>query len=278
MLRQLIEDRFGLPAADPAQLPQACTTTLANILNRRSHRRFKSEPVPEALLQTLFAVAFSAPSKSDLQQACVVRVSDHDKRQRIADAGAGRVRWIAAAPEFMVWCGDARRLPRISEWRDKPFANDHLDAFMNAAVDVGIAMQTFIIAAEAAGLGCCPVSEVRDHIELLSTELNLPKRVFPVAGLCVGWPANEGQVSMRLPLSLSVHNNSYDDSDLIEQVQAYDRRREQREPTPRDKQRLVEQYGVSDDYGWAENRARQYSVPLRDDFGRYIRAQGFNLD
>jgi nitroreductase/FMN reductase [NAD(P)H] len=63
------------------------------------------------------------------------------------------------------------------------FANDHLDAFMNAAVDAGFCMQTFIIAAESFGLGCCPVSEIRDHIQLLSDELELPQHVFSVAGL-----------------------------------------------------------------------------------------------
>ena len=63
---------------------------------------------------------------------------------------------VADAPVFMVWCGDNRRIRRLCEWREHAFANDHLDAFMNAAVDAAIAMQTFIIAAESVGLGCCP--------------------------------------------------------------------------------------------------------------------------
>ena len=57
---------------------------------------------------------------------------------------------------------------------------------MNAAVDAGIAMQTFILAAESYGLGCCPLSELRNHVDLLSDELALPRHVFPVAGLAVG--------------------------------------------------------------------------------------------
>ncbi len=40
---------------------------------------------------------------------------------------------------------------------------------------------------------------------------------------------------------------------------------------------MVEQFGVSTDYGWSENRTRQYNVPARTDFGRYIRDQGFDL-
>ena len=277
-LNRLIEQRFGLAPQADADTAVERPHTPAGILNRRSCRQYLPQPVDPALLDTLFAVAFSAPSKSDLQQGCVVRVDDRGKQRRIA-AASPKLAWVAAAPVFMVWCGDGRRIRRLAEYRGHAFANDHLDAFMNAAVDAGIVMQTFIIAAESQGLGCCPVSEVRDHIELLSAELELPRWVFPVAGLCLGWPAKDvpDALSMRLPLSVSVHRDRYDDSGLLDQVAAYDRRREQREQTAPERQRLVERYGVSDDYGWSENRTRQYAQPMRTDFGRYIRNQGFDL-
>lgn len=148
---------------------------------------------------------------------------------------------------------------------------------MNAAVDAGICMQTFIVAAESVGLGCCPVSEVRDHIQLLSDELELPQHVFPVAGLCVGWPLSQPNISMRLPMTTTVKIDTYDDDNLIEDVSAYDIRREKIDQTRPEQQRHVEEFGVSSDYGWSENRTRQYSHPARDDFGRYIRNQGFDL-
>lgn len=273
-LRDLLTQRYGESDGQPCDVE--LNDTLRHILTRASVRSFRDDPVPPALLRALFAAAFSAPSKSDLQQACVVHVSDPDKQARIA-ALHDRVGWLARAPVFMVWCGDSRRIRRLCEWREHPFANDHLDAFMNAAVDAGIAMQTFIVAAESVGLGCCPVSEVRNRIAELSTILALPRWVFPVAGLCVGWPEQSPAVSMRLPLQLSVHENHYDDSGLLDDVAAYDVRRERRAPTPPQAQRLVERYGVSENYGWSENRTRQYSVPARDDFGAYVRKQGFDL-
>src|SRR3546814_20352903 len=76
--------------------------------------------------------------------------------------------------------------------RGKPFANDHLDSFLNAWADCALAMQTFILSAEAAGLGCCAISAVRNHAQALADLLELPEWVFPVAGLCLGWPAREG--------------------------------------------------------------------------------------
>jgi len=274
-VNRLIENRFGLACETGKSVDD--NGTLGGILSRRSCRNFTGDEIPPDLLATLFAAAFSAPSKSDLQQACVIHVKDRDRQRRIA-AMKDSTRWAADAPVLLVWCGDSRRIRRLAEWRGHAFANDHLDAFMNAAVDAGICLQTFIIAAESVGLGCCPLSEIRDHVGMLSDELELPRHVFPVAGLAVGWPQGEGRLSMRLPPAVTVHEDRYDDSGLIDAVAAYDRRREAREPTPPQCQRLVDEFGVAADYGWSENRTRQYSRPARADFGRYLRRQGFNLD
>ena len=247
------------------------------MLDHRSCRRFDTEPVPEALLNAVLAAAFAAPSKSDLQQRCVIRVRDRQKLGRISRY-SDSIQWIADAPVFLVWCGDNRRIRRLAEWRGNPYANDHLDAFMNAAVDAGIALQAFITAAESVGLGCCPVSEVRNRVFDLSEELALPPHVFPVAGMALGWPAETPVISMRLPPAMTVHEDRYDDSSLEEQVADYDSRREAVDRTPEDQQLMVDTFGVSETYGWSERRTRQYSVPARADFGTYVRQQGFCLD
>ena len=83
---------------------------------------------------------------------------------------------------------------------------------------------------------------------------------------------------MRLPMTVTVHENRYHDAGMIEEVSAYDHRREQSEPTPPENQRGIEEFGIAADYGWSENRTRQYSKPARADFGAYIRKQGFNLE
>lgn len=273
-INELIEARFGMCAQTGDEVP--ANKTLSDILARRSHRRFDTRAVPEEMLQTLFATAFSAPTKSDLQQASVIRVGDIAMQQRIASLTPA-THWVGDAPVFLVWCGDNRRIRRLCDRRGHAFANDHLDAFMNAAVDAAIVMQTFIIAAESVGLGCCPVSQIRDRVEDVSRELCLPRWVFPVAGLCVGWPAGEGRLSVRLPQSVTVHRDRYQDDELFEQVADYDRRRARREPVPVEEQRNVARFGASTDYGWSEDRTRQYAVPARADFGRYIRRQGFGL-
>lgn len=274
-LRDLIEDRFGPSGGHGAGMP--AEGELARILARRTHRRYADRPVEDELLQVLLACAFSASAKSDLQQASVCVIRDPAKRKAVADL-IPRMPWIGAAPVFMIWLGDNRRIHRICEMRGKPFANDHLDSFLNAAADTALAMQTFVLAAEAAGLGCCPISVVRDHAARIGELLELPKWVFPFAGLCVGWPAREGFISARLPLSATVHWDRYDDSNLPADIDSYDRRRDARFSIPESDYKYVGEYGKPAFYGWSEDKARQVSHTERANLGPFVRGQGFKLD
>ena len=270
----LIQERFGLPSRVGHDMP--AEGTVAQILSHRTHRRYKPDPVPDDVLEIVLAAALSAPSKSDLQQVAIVLVK-HRAKQATIGGWIPDMPWIATAPLFMVFCGDNRRMRRVAELRGRPFPNDTLDMFMNAAVDAGLVLQGFITAAAALGLGCCPISVVRNHVEKLAELLALPVGVFPVAGLCVGYPSQTGWSSMRLPPTLTVHTDCYDDHDLPAQLEAYDRRREARHATPRESQRYVDRFGYTEPYGWSEDKARQYSVPERHNFGPFVRRQGFAL-
>jgi nitroreductase/FMN reductase [NAD(P)H] len=267
-----LSERFGAALSFDPALPGL--DELARMAGHRSHRKFTRQAVAPALLELLFACALSAPSKSDLQQADIVHVADRARIKTIAE-GIPDMPWIADAPVFLVFCGNNRRIRQIGEWRGKPFVNDHLDHFMNAAVDAGIVMMNFIRAAEAVGLGACPISAVRNRSAEVSRLLGLPDQVFPVAGLCVGYPAEEGRITPRLSLDVTVHTDRYDETSVKDKIDAYDRRRDARLPYRR--QRNPDRFGKTDFYGWSEDKARQYAVPERADFGAFIRSKGFSL-
>ena len=248
---------------------------LAEMATRRVIRRYTDQPVDPALLETLCAVALSAPSKSDLQQADIVIVSDKGQREKL-EALLPDNPWVKAAPVFLVFCGNNRRHRLLFEWRNRPFVNDYLDPFFNASVDAGIVLATFIAAADRVGLGTCPISAIRNHAQQVSDILSLPAHVFPVAALGAGWPSFAGVMSPRLGLDVTIHHDRYDESGLKEKIAAYDKRREGVQPYRT--QRYTEKFGQSADYGWSEDKARQYSVPERADFGAFVRRKGFKLD
>ena len=272
-LKSVLKARFGsAPALSEA--PRG-VEILAEMANRRVVRRYSDKPLDTALLDTLCAVALSAPSKSDLQQADIVIVTDGEQREKL-QALIPENPWAAAGPALLVFCGNNRRHRLLFDWRGRPFVNDHLDPFFNAAVDAGIVLATFIAAADRVGLGTCPISQIRNQAARVSEVLGLPQHVFPVAGLGVGWPSFEGVMSPRLGLDVSIHRDRYDETGLQEKIEAYDRRRNETQPYKN--QRFVEKFGAAPAYGWSEDKARQYSVPERADFGAFVRAKGFNLD
>ena len=272
-IQAALSTRFGAQLDVDAGLPGL--DELARIAAHRVHRRYQPREVAPELLRLLCACALSAPSKSDLQQADILIVRD---RAKIKSIGAllPEMPWVCDAPVFLVFLANGSRLPQISQLRGKPFPNDHLDLMFNATVDAAIVMTTFLRAAEAVGLGCCPISAIRDHAATVSTMLGLPEKVIPVAGMCLGWPAEKGGITPRLSLDTTVHEEKFSERNLPADVDAYDRRRAG--VWPYRNQRDPGQFGRVEFYGWSEDKARQYAVPLRADFGAFVRAKGFRLD
>lgn len=261
--------RYGeVPDGDVPAVP-----LFEQLAARGSCRRFKTDPVSPALIETLCALALASPTKSDLQQRDILIIEDPAIRARINTLLADQ-EWIKAAPHFIVFLGNNRRQRQVHGWRGIQFANDHLDAFFNASVDAGIALSAFVIAAEAAGLGCCPVSVIRNHSTEVGALLGLPDHVFAVAGLGFGWPSQRPYMSLRLPLSATVHRDRYTDCTKAV-VDGYDARRNA--VFPYRAQRNIARFGSSDTYGWSEDKARQYADSERADFGAFIRRIGFNL-
>jgi nitroreductase len=271
----LVRDRFG-EAPDPGWAELSEIDGIERILGRRTHRSYADRPVPEALISLLCRAALSASAKSDFQQASILLVRDPAKRAALA-APFPAMPWIGTSPVFLVFLGDARRLERLGELRGHPQSNGILEGFFNAAVDAALALQTFILAAESAGLGCCPISVLRNEAPLVGETLGLPDKVFPVAGLCVGWPAGQGHISMRLPTAITLHVDRYDDGALAAEIDRYDAAREARNPTPPEKQRAPARFGYAERYGWSEDKARQSAQGEGAAFPPWLRDHGFTF-
>jgi FMN reductase [NAD(P)H] len=270
-----IERRFG--DGGPSGDDSAGNEFIRGVISRKTVRRYGDSIPDEGLLDLLVAAALSASAKSDFQQASILRVVEPGKRAQIG-ALFPAMPWIAAAPVFFVFLGDARRLQRIGELRGKPVRNGTLEGFFNASVDAALALQTMILCAESAGLGVCPISVLRNEIDAVATLLGLPDLVFPVAGLCLGYPLVEGHVSLRLPRRATTHRDSYDDSALPQAIDDYDRRRDARHHIPKEQQRSNTEFGEAAFYGWSEDKARQAAKAEGAAFPPYLRSHGFTLD
>jgi FMN reductase [NAD(P)H] len=266
--------RFGVEVVLGGEVPD--DRGLRRMLMRRTQRRYADRAVPDSLVRLLIAAAFSASSKSDFQQASCIWLKDRSRRDRLA-ALFPDMPWIGIAPVFLVFLGDARRLEQVGALRGHAVENGALEGFFNAAIDAALVLQSCILAAEELGLGTCPISVLRNHITEVAEILGLPDKVFPVAGLCLGYPAQEGFISMRVPLEATVHVDVYDDSSLAEAVDLYDRRRNARHSIG-DRQRAPERFGTAAFYGWSEDKARQAMALEGAGFATWLKAHGFTFD
>lgn len=252
------------------------TEQVIALLSRKSIRVFKDKPISRELLETLLACAQSAPTKSNLQQYSIIVVEDTSVRARLAP-WCPRTKIIESVPGLVVFCADLRRNRHIGEFVGKQNKNNNMDSFLNAAVDGALALGYFVAGAEAAGLGCAPLSSLRDSIYGVSEVLKLPSGVFPIAGVMFGWPDTDGYVNQRLPQGAVVHYNAYDDTDLEKHISNYDQIRHAAHAVPPERQQKTDLYGVADPYFWSEHISRQLSVPERAEFRAYLEENGFAL-
>ena len=246
------------------------------IIRRGSIRKFSKKKISDEIFDTLIMSAQSAPTKSNLQQYSILNISDKKIKKEIGKL-LGDTSWATEAPLFLLFLADIRRNKIITVSRGYNYENNNMDHFMNAVIDSALSMQTLILAAESWGLGACPISMVRNHMNEIKKICKLPDCVFPIAGLSLGWPNEKKKISLRLPKTLVLHENNYSDKQIIEKVNKYDELVYKDSPIPVSKQRHVKKYGPAKKGLWSENLARQLSVPERLEFKSWLNNNGFDL-
>jgi len=208
----------GLPQPGP------WNDVIAALLDHRSVRGYKPDPVPAGTLETLVAAAQSAATSSNMQWTTVIAVSDPAKKKALAEI-AGNQKHIEQCPLYICWVADMARHQRISHVEMTEFeAMPWLETFMVACIDVALAAQNAVVAAESLGLQTVYIGAMRNDPVRVAQLLGLPSQAFVVFGLCVGYATDKaaGEVKPRLPQSSVVHHDRYDAVGEGEQRAAYD--------------------------------------------------------
>jgi len=250
--------------------------TLELVYRHGSVRKYKPDPLPVETLETIVSAAQRASTSSNLQVYSVVAVTDAADRARLA-ALCGNQEHIAQAPVFLAWCADLARLDRACELRSYTQVTAYVENFLVAAVDAAIAAQTAALAAEALGLGICYIGSIRNNTQAVIDLLGLPRLVFPITGMTVGWPAVTPLIRPRLPLQGVLHWGHYDRSAEDGVLAAYDQAmvatgiyEGRQAPTPGKPDEV-------EDYGWTEHSARRVAQAMRTDLREVLAKQGFAL-
>ena len=188
----------------------------------RSIRKFTQQAIPAELLSDLIEAGQSASTSSFIQATSVVRVSDATSRDAFVELSGGQ-KYIAQAPEFLVFCADLQRNKHQSEQLGGSPDFGWTEQFLAASVDVALFAQNVVIAAESVGLGACYIGGIRNDPSRVNELLKLPEQVYPVFGLCLGYPDQDPAPKPRLPIDVVLHQDSYQSSaEWSPKIEGYD--------------------------------------------------------
>jgi FMN reductase (NADPH) len=238
------------------------------LLNRHaSVRQYKDTPVSEDQLAAIIGAGQMASTSSNVQAYSVIAVSDPALKSQLA-ALAGNQAYIGQCPVFLVWCADMYRLRQAAapHLEGAPTYEDSTENLIVATVDVALAAQNAAIAAESLGLGIVYIGGIRNRIDEVSELLGLPELVWPVFGMCVGYPAAPTGQRPRLPLQAVLHHNGYNAETAMEQVKSYD------EET---RVYLRERTGGKQDVPWSALMGKRLVEPVRLHMKEFLQGKGF---
>ena len=136
-------------------------------------------------------------------------------RKQIAEL-AGPQTWVERSPLFLVFCADLKRSKSACLYENKEMVSGYTEQFIVATVDVALAAQNAMIAAESLGLGGVFIGGIRNDPEKICILLKIPEHVYPVFGMCLGYPDENPEQKPRLPVDVILKENYYqeDKTDL----------------------------------------------------------------
>ncbi|PCF93503.1 oxygen-insensitive NADPH nitroreductase [Vreelandella nigrificans] len=188
--------------------------------SHRSIRKFTDQEIPRGLLLELIKAGQGAATSSHVQAYTIIHVKDSANREHIAELSGGQG-YVASCAAFLVFCADMKRPTEASERTGANVERGMTEQLLVATVDTALVAQNVVVAAESEGLGICYIGGIRNNPQAISDLLRLPEHVYPVFGLCLGYPAQDPEVKPRLPVEAILKEDYYtEDASLVEAFDA----------------------------------------------------------
>jgi len=236
-------------------------SVLVNLLkSHRSIRKFSEKSIPAPWLEECINAGKAASSSSFIQCTSIIRITEKNLRTQVMEL-SGNQSYIEDCAEFLVFCMDFQRHQSIAPKAKLGFT----EQVLTGAIDVSLFAQNVATAAESLGLGIVYIGGIRNHPKELCSLLRLPQQVFPLFGLCLGFPQQAPEVKPRLPNAVLVHENVYQslDKKLLEKydetLKAY----------------YLERTGNSKSATWSQDIEEKFAREARPFMKEALLSQGF---
>jgi nitroreductase len=253
---------------------------LDTIKNRRSIREYLEKPVSDEVLKQILKAGFRAPFAAQLCSVVYTR-----SREKMKEAG---LTVYPTAPVHMIFFIDFARLEKIMKHRGHEYGYDDMMAIWLGMQDVVLMIENLTIAAESLGVGSVLYGLAPMRADSIAKTFNVPKRVFPVVGMSVGYPdpAEDTEIRPRFPLEMAAFEEEYrhhTDEDIKACMKSMDEGMlaQGYYIRSRTKVDLIDKEDTIgfDKYSWSEHISRKFRSAFRrgDPLIEILRRHGFDL-
>lgn len=228
---------------------------IESMLNRKSVRKYTDQQPTDEIIEIVVRAGQQAPFAAQLCSVLLTR--------KKAPFGA---------PLWFTLCVDMHRMELIMARRGWTVVANDLSLLLMAIQDVALMAENMVIAAESLGMGSCFLGTTPYRAERIQKKYGLPKRVFPLVELVMGYPDEEFPPRPRYPLAFTLFEDRYPkltDATVEEAMRvmdegylAQDYYRKQRAKIKLETER--EETFTYEDYSWTEHISRKWGQWMSD--------------
>jgi nitroreductase len=200
-------------------------------MNRKSIRKYTDASPSDEMITTVVRAGQQAPFA---YQLCSLLLSRNREKNPFD------------APLFFTICVDSNRFEAVMARRNWHMVTNDLSLLVFGIQDAALMAENMVIAAESLGMGSCFIGAAPYRAQAIIEEYKLPKRVFPLVHLTMGYPAEDPPPRPRFPLEFTLFEDEYPEFDA--------------ETVSRAMAEMDEGYLAQDYY-----RRANYMVPLEGD-------------
>lgn len=249
------------------QAHHTTSETIETLLQRRSIRKYNNEPVTDEQVDAILRAAFRAPTSSNIQSYSVITVRDPETKQKLS-VPTGNQKHIIDCPVFLAFCADLTRLEHVLQGHGHTLGDNNMEIGLVSSIDASLVGMSAYLAAESLGIKGVMIGAVRNDAVKIAEILGLPKFVYCVFGMCLGYPDELPAQKPRMQQDLVVHRERFDPTQSAAAVEAYD-------PALKEHYEAIGKETTPD--SWSHDMDKKFSPQLREGLREQLKKQGFDF-
>lgn len=244
-------------------------SVIETLLNRRSIRRYERQALTPEQIRFIHDAIRNTPTSYNGQQFSVIEIDDQQLKEQLSEITGQKQ--IKTCNRFLLFCADYNKIRCGAEAinLNMPRFEDTADGLIVGVVDATLAMMSALVAAEACGLGTCPIGYARTAApEKFAELLHLPQGVFVVCGLAIGEPREMPDLKPKQSEKLLIFKNNYPEQLLTDDILEYDAEISRYNQT---------RSGKKTDNDWISHIIGYYSEAMNYNMLDALRSRGFDI-